>query len=157
RAITIARRVQTPHEVVDVSLRLADVLRYMGELGFAGGILDEAEMFGPSVAQQAGIARARGRIALLSGNNDAAIEALRPAIRFALRAGDTEFLCETYLDLAAALVSTGKPADAIAELTEAVDTLTLGEGLENVRKPAKLWMIGLRLAGLHHKAGNVNA
>src|SRR5262249_31515019 len=111
KAITIARRQQaagdprSAQEVVAISLRLADVLRYMGELGFASGTLDEAEMFSPSVAQQAGIARARGRIALLQGNSEAAIGTLRRAIGLALRAGDVEFLCETYIDLASALVS----------------------------------------------------
>ena len=164
RAVTIARRLQgagdprASSELVAVSLRLADVLRYMNALALATGCLDEAEMFSPTQAQQAGIARARGRIALMAaGQTGHGIALLRRAIGIAFRAGDTEFLCDTYIDLASALAGQGNVADAIAELTEAVDTLTLGEGLEIAEKPYRLWMIGMRLASLHQRSGNVVA
>jgi hypothetical protein len=81
----------------------------------------------------------------------------RRAIGTAFRAGDTEFLCETYIDLASALAAKGQVAPAIAELTEAVDTLTLGEGIERAERPLRLWLVGMRLASLHAKAGNLVA
>jgi tetratricopeptide (TPR) repeat protein/tRNA A-37 threonylcarbamoyl transferase component Bud32 len=160
RATTLARRLQSAGDpggaraVVAVSLRLADVLRYMGELALASGCLDEAELFSPDQTQQAGLLRARGRIALMSGNAEAASQLLRRAIGLAFRSGETEFLCETYVDLASALAALGSVADAVAELGEAVDALTFGEGLARAGRPARLWMLGLRLASLHLRGGN---
>jgi serine/threonine-protein kinase len=162
RAITIARRLQAEGdpraagELVSLSLRLADVLRYMGELALATGCLDEAELFAPDLAQQAGILRARGRIAAMSGNPDAAAPMLKRAIGIAFRTGDTDFLCETYLDLSSALVTLGRVAEAIGELSEAVDALTFGEGMARAARPERLWLLGLRLASLHHRGGNVS-
>jgi serine/threonine-protein kinase len=163
RAVTIARRLQASGdtraagELVAVSLRLSDVLRFMGELALATGCLDEAELFAPTGAQQAGLLRARGRIALMSGQSEAGVSLLRRAIGAAYRAGDTEFLCETYIDLAGALAGKGSLTAAIAELGEAIDTLTLGEGLDKVDKPVRLWLVGMRLANLHVRAGNLVA
>ena len=160
RAITIARRMQaegdtrSAHEIVTLSLRLADVLRYMGELALANGCLDEAELFAPDLSQQAGILRARGRIASMAGNADSAAPMFKRAIGIAFRTGDTEFLCETYLDLSSALVALGRVADAVAELGEAVDALTFGEGMARASRPQRLWLVGLRLASLHHRGGN---
>jgi eukaryotic-like serine/threonine-protein kinase len=163
RAITIARRQHAagePHaaeEIVEVSLRLADVLRYMGELPLAAGCLDEAELIAPDHVHHAGILRARGRIAMIGGSPAASIDLLRRAIGLAFRVGDTEFLCDTYLDLAAALSSGGGITDAVAELAEAVDALTLGEGLARAQRPLRLWLLGLRLAALHQRAGDLTA
>ncbi len=163
RAITIARRqhatgdATSVNDIVAISLRLADVLRYMGELPLASGCLDEAELAAPDPSQQAGILRARGRIAMIGGNPEQAVTLLRKSIGMAFRTGDTEFLCDAYLDLASALSAGGGVADAIAELSEALDALTMGEGLARAERPLRLWVLGMRLAALHQRAGNIGA
>jgi serine/threonine-protein kinase len=158
RAITIARVLHTSgessaaHKLVSVSLRLADVLRYMGQLALASGCLDEAEGFEPDQGQLAGIARGRGRIALMSGNPLHAVTLLRRAIGLGFRTGDPDFLCETYIDLSNALASLGNVAEAAAELTEGLDALTFGGGIADAQGPERLWDLGLRLSNLHLRA-----
>jgi eukaryotic-like serine/threonine-protein kinase len=153
----VARRIASQGDdagpvFITASLRLADVLRFTGELKLAAGCLDEAEFFAPDLPHQAGLARARGRIALAAGDGARARRHLGEAIGLAYRRGDREFLGETYLDLAAAICQAGELAAAITELTEAIDALTLGEGLAAASHPPRLWQVGLRLAELHLKA-----
>src|SRR5262249_31296676 len=149
RAITLARMLHTAGDgtaskkLVTVSLRLADVLRYMGQLALASGCLDESEGFEPDAGQMAGIARGRGRIALKSGDPLHAVTLFRRAIGLGFRTGDPEFLCETYIDLSNALATIGNVAEAAAELHEGLDALTVGEGLANANGPDRLWDLGL--------------
>jgi serine/threonine-protein kinase len=163
RAAATARRLQAEGHPraeewsVDAALRLADVLRYTGQLGLASGCLDEADQFQPSLRQQAGMARARGRIAITAGDLRAATRQLQKAIGLAFRTGDREFLCETYIDLAGALAQIGNTIAATAELYEAIDTITLGEGLDSSSAPSRLWLLGFRLAELHMRAGDLAA
>jgi tetratricopeptide (TPR) repeat protein len=142
---------------VDAALRLADVLRYTGELRLAAGCLDEAKACEMTLAQRAVFARARARIALAAGDAGGAREQLRGALGLGYRAGDRDFLCETYIDIGAALVKLGDMPAAIRELTEAVNAVTLGIGLREAIGPARLWQLGLRLAELHFQAGDARS
>jgi tetratricopeptide (TPR) repeat protein len=148
KAITLARLKGVAGRVVGLSLRLADVLRYMGQLSLAMGCLDEAERFEQGESQQAGIARGRGRILLMQGKALEAAAMFKKAIGAALRSGDRDFLCETYIDLANALGGMGNVGEAAAELSEGVDTITLGDGLARAEGPERLWVLGLRLASM---------
>jgi tetratricopeptide (TPR) repeat protein len=163
RAIATARRQLASGEsgadqrFVDAALRLADVLRYTGELRLAAGCLDEAKACEMTLAQRAVFARARARIALAAGDAGGAREQLRGALGLGYRAGDRDFLCETYIDIGAALVKLGDMPAAIRELTEAVNAVTLGIGLREAIGPARLWQLGLRLAELHFQAGDARS
>jgi tetratricopeptide (TPR) repeat protein len=144
-------------QFADASVRLADVLRHAGRLGLAAGTLDEAELMQPQPVQAACIARARGRLALTRGDFEDSCYYMRYAIGLGLRAGDSDFVCETYVDLAKALSKKGDPAAAAAELNEGIDMLTLGEGLGGAASASRLWLLGYRLAELYQQAGDASA
>jgi eukaryotic-like serine/threonine-protein kinase len=141
---------------VEASIRLADVLRYVGEVRLASGCLDEAALSDPDAIQQAGILRARGRIAMSAGDARGAVAVLQRSLGLALRAGDRDFLVETYVDLAQALTSLGNARGAVAELSEAIDLITLGDGLAEASGPPKLWLLGFRMAELQLRTGDAD-
>jgi len=158
RARAVARKLLAsgeagaPAQFADASVRLADVLRYVGEHGLATGTLDEAELMQPPRAQRAALARARGRLAIERDRLDRGCDLLREAIGLALATGNRDFLCETYVDLAGALAKKGEPAAAAAELAEGIDLVTMGDGLEGASGIGRLWLLGLRLARLQLEA-----
>ncbi len=139
------------------SVRLADVMRFTGQVSLASGTLDEAELLQPPPVQRAAIERTRGRIDVSQHRVDDACVHLQRAIGLGLRNGDRRFLCETYIDLAAALSQRGEPASAAAELAEGIDVITLGEGLEVDATIDELWFLGFRLAALYLQAGELIA
>ncbi len=152
RALAMARELHAKGQdaasrrFVATACRLADVLRCTGHVGLATGVLDEAELFDPDDAHAADMARTRGRIAIASNDADSAIDHLQRAIGLGMRAGDRDFLCETYIDLARALDGVARPDEAIDELAQAVDVITAGQGLPVGDAPEKMWYLGLNLA-----------
>jgi hypothetical protein len=72
-----------------------------------------------------------------------------------LRLGLRTRLCRSYLWLARA--HTGGDDAAARELAEAIDVITLGEGLETREELRDLWRLGLALAKREHAAGRVEA
>lgn len=133
-------------ELVDALLQLAEVMRLAGEWRTASIALDEAEGQTRTDRQRAIGERTRGMLAMSMNEPHAAVLSLETAAGAALRAGDRETLCQIYLDLAQALDRAGRPGDAIAELVQAIDVLTLGEGLARATGPERLWRVGLALA-----------
>jgi tetratricopeptide (TPR) repeat protein len=125
---------------------LAEVLRLSGEPNLAIGVLDEAEMFQPHDLQRARIERQRGLVALLFGDATAATHHMQLGIGRAIRGGDGELLCQAYLDLARALQEQSDDERATAELEQAIDVITLGQGLGAPGCPGGLWRVGLALA-----------
>jgi tetratricopeptide (TPR) repeat protein len=128
------------------SVLLAEVLRQSGQLGLAAGVCEEAKLFGPNDQQRAMIHRTLGVIAHSADDYERSIEYLQLAIGDALRAGDREFLCQCYLDLTASLEKHGRRAEAMKELEEGINVITLGEGLRVLHGPDRLWRLGLKLA-----------
>lgn len=128
------------------SVLLAEVLRQSGELGLATGICEEAQGFGPDDQQRSMIHRTLGVIAMSAEKPVRAEEQLKLAIGAALRAGERNFLCQCYLDLICALDAQDKGEEATRELQEAIDVITLGEGLRTTNGPERLWRLGLGLA-----------
>jgi tetratricopeptide (TPR) repeat protein len=152
RAAAMARELESrgvpgsPAELVDALLHLSEVLRLAGETRLATAALDEGERHARSDRQRALGDRIHGMLALATGDARAAVLHLQGAAGAALRAGDREALCQIYLDLAQALQSAGRAEEAIGELVQAIDVLTMGEGLERATGPERLWRIGLALA-----------
>ncbi len=128
------------------SVLLAEVLRQSGELGLAAGVCEEAKQFSPNDQQRAMIHRTLGVIAYSADDYERSAEYLQLAIGDSLRAGDREFLCQCYLDLTASLEKQGRRAEAMKELEEGINVITLGDGLRTTHGPDRLWRLGLKLA-----------
>ncbi len=159
RALELAR--QLAHEpqgtprLIDALLRLADLLRIGGQTAAVVELLDEAARLQQSDAQRATAARIRGGVHLTGGDGRRAIEELEHAVGIAMRLGDREFLCTAYLDLAAAMDRVGRTAAATEELAEAIDVITMGEGLRSRSAPRLSWYLGLRLAERYVRGGRL--
>ncbi len=132
--------------VIEAALLLADVLRFTGRTGLAAGILDEAELFHPTDEQRTRMGWARGRIAMSANEPSRAIKELRAAVGHAVRQGNRQLICQTYIDLARALDRAHRPADATRELAQSIDVATAGGGLPSAVGPGILWYVGLLLA-----------
>jgi tetratricopeptide (TPR) repeat protein len=158
RAVATARELESrglPDAALDVvegSLRLAEVLRHADQPRLAAGALDEAMTRHTSDRQRALAHRTRGLIDVRTGDFASAVRHLEMAAGAALRAGDRETLCQIYLDLARALERAGQGEAAIAELEQAIDVVTGGSGLAG-GGPDRLWRIGLGLAERLANAG----
>jgi serine/threonine-protein kinase len=161
RAVATARELHArgvynaAEELVDASLLLAEILRLCGQHGLALGTLDEAALHGTSDRQRAVADRVRGLIALATGDPAKAVDWLQQAVGAALRAGQRNMLCQTYIDLADALHGMGDLERAIAELDQAIDVITLGEGMKTVNPPDRLWRVGKALAEKLQAAGRL--
>ncbi|HKE16908.1 MAG TPA: protein kinase [Kofleriaceae bacterium] len=161
RAAAMARELETrsvpgaPAELVDALLHLAEVLRLAGDPRVASGALEEAERHARTDRQRALGERTHAMLELAAGDSRAATARLQVAAGAALRAGDREALCQIYLDLAHALERSGRADEAIGELVQAIDVLTMGEGLERATGPERLWRVGHALAERLAAAGRL--
>ncbi|HEY4238759.1 MAG TPA: protein kinase [Kofleriaceae bacterium] len=126
---------------VQLSVRLAEVLRVRGETALARGVLAEARDWSGAPSLVAAIDRTSATIALSEGDTDGAIAWLRRGVGRAISAGDMNMVCELYLDLAQALLRAGHADVALNELVECVDLVTLGEGFTVIDGPEPLWRI----------------
>ncbi|HEU0033521.1 MAG TPA: protein kinase [Kofleriaceae bacterium] len=141
-------------QFVQLSVRLADVLRARGEIVLARGVLAEAQGWSTSSMQKATIDRASAAIALSEGDIDVAIATLRRGVGRAISSGDMTLLCELYLDLSTALLRGGDPDNALHELGECVDVVTLGEGYTAIDGPDPFWRILRAQAQIVDNAGD---
>ncbi|MBX3154438.1 MAG: protein kinase [Deltaproteobacteria bacterium] len=128
-------------QFVQLSVRLADVLRTRGETALARGVLAEARDWSGAPVYMALIDRAGGAIALSEGDVDGAISALRRGVGRAISTGDMNLVCELYLDLSNALMRGGNSDSALHELVECIDLATLGEGFTAIDGPDVFWRI----------------
>ena len=128
-------------QFIQLSVRLADVLRTRGETALARGVLAEARDWSGAPALVAMIDRASAAIALSEGDVDGAIGALRRGVGRAISTGDMNLVCELYLDLSTALLRAGRPDTALHELVECIDLATLGEGFSALDGPEPFWRV----------------
>lgn len=128
-------------QFVMLSVKLADVLRARGETALARGVLAEARDWSGAPMLVALIDRSSAAIALSEGDVEGAIAALRRGVGRAISTGDTNLVCELYLDLATALLRAGDQAGALRELVECIDLATLGEGFTAIDGPEPFWRI----------------
>ena len=128
-------------QFVQLSVRLADVLRARGETSLARGVLAEARDWSGMPMLVAMIDRAGASIALSEGDVDGAIATLRKGVGRAISTGDMNLVCELYLDLATALLRSGDGDGALKELVECIDLATLGEGFSAIDGPEPFWRI----------------
>lgn len=141
-------------QFVQLSVRLADVLRTRGETALARGVLAEARDWSGAPLLVSMIDRASAAIALGEGDVDGAIAALRRGVGRAISSGDMNVVCELYLDLSAALLRAGDPETALRELVECIDLATLGEGFTAIDGPGAFWRILRAQAQLVDAAGD---
>jgi serine/threonine-protein kinase len=139
-----------------VSVKLADTLRVAGEMGLARGILAEAKQYcEDSHSLLVKLLRAESQVVASAGNTELAIELCQQLIGMAIPMLDVSTLCDAYLDLATFLLRVGRSDDAMRELEEGIDVITLGEGPEATSAPERFWRLLLRLAQLHFAAGHL--
>lgn len=141
-------------QFVQLSVRLADVLRTRGETSLARGVLAEARDWSGAPRLVATIERAGAAIALGEGDVGGSVASLRRGVGRAISTGDMNLVCELYLDLATALLRAGDPEAAHRELVECIDLVTLGEGLTAIDGPEPFWRILRAQAQLLDNAGD---
>ncbi|MEO8705480.1 MAG: protein kinase [Kofleriaceae bacterium] len=141
-------------QFVQLSVRLADVLRTRGETALARGVLAEARDWSGIPMLVSLIDRASASIALSEGDVDGSIAALRRGVGRAISTGDMTLVCELYLDLAQALLRAGDPDTALHELVECIDLATLGEGFTAIDGPDPFWRILRAQAQMVDNAGD---
>lgn len=161
RALACARRLMLGSDdddnrirFVTLSVKLADALRVGGEVGLARGVVEEAKGYcsdSPTLASQ--LLRASAHLSLSEGNTTDAVDTVRRAIGQTIPTGRTELLCDLYLDLSSMLLRDARSSVASAELEEAVDLVTLGEGAGADEGPPNLWRLLLRMAQLYAAMG----
>lgn len=162
RALFAARQVMLAegddHQALfaEISVKLADSLRVIGEIGPARGVIEEAVGFCEHTPLfKAQLLRAAGHLCAAESDLEGAQKRLRAAIGLALVAGDPALLTDIYLDLAAALTRSGDVKDAIDELLEGIDLVTAGDGITAEGGPANLWQAFLRFAKLVSTRGQI--
>lgn len=162
RALSAARQVMLDeggeHHALfsEISVKLADALRVIGEIGPARGVVEEAIGYCEHAPlYKAQLLRASGHLCAAESDLEGAQQRLRAAIGLAMVAGDTELLTDTYLDLAAALTRSGDVKEAIDELEEGIDLVTFGEGAAAETGPKNLWQALLRFAKLVSTRGQI--
>jgi serine/threonine-protein kinase len=141
-------------QFVQLSVKLADVLRTRGETALARGILAEARDWSSAPLLVAMIDRAGSAIALSEGDVDGAITSLRRGVGRAIGSGDMNLVCELYLDLSQALLRGGDSDTANRELVECVDLATLGEGFTATDGPQSFWRVLRAQAQMVDAAGD---
>ena len=141
-------------QFVQLSVRLADVLRTRGETALARGVLSEARDWSGVPMLVSMIDRASASIALSEGDVDGSIAALRRGVGRAISTGDMNLVCELYLDLSTALLRAGDPDTALHELVECIDLATLGEGFTAIDGPDPFWRILRAQAQLIDNSGD---
>ena len=141
-------------QFVQLSVRLADVLRTRGETALARGVLAEARGWSGAPPLVALIDRASASIALGEGDAEGAITSLRRGVGRAISTGDMNLVCELYLDLGTALLRAGDPDTALRELVECIDLATLGEGFTAIDGPEPFWRVLRAQAQLVDKSGD---
>ena len=139
-----------PTAMIAISIRLADALRASDRLNLARGILTEAESWGDLDPRlTALLLRTSGHLAAAERSMViAAVPYLEKAIGAAIASGDGNLIADSYVDLATVLIRIGKSGDAVRELEEAIDLITLGDGARSRRAPAHLWQVVIKLAQL---------
>jgi eukaryotic-like serine/threonine-protein kinase len=156
RAMAAARQVLLADDDADnrirfvtLSVRLADVLRVGGEVALARGVVEEARGYcGDAPVLEAQLLRASSHLSLAEGDTSGAVSTVRRALGLAIPSGNMELIAELYLDLSHVHLRNGSPEVAMAELEEAVDLLTLGEGIGAEGGPEAMWRLLLRMAQL---------
>jgi serine/threonine-protein kinase len=141
-------------QFVQLSVKLADVLRTRGETALARGILSEARDWSSAPLLVAMIDRASSAIALSEGDMEGAITSLRRGVGRAIGSGDMNLVCELYLDLSQALLRAGDADTANRELVECVDLATLGEGFTATDGPQSFWRVLRAQAQMVDTAGD---
>ncbi len=141
-------------QFVQLSVKLADVLRTRGETALARGVLAEARGWSGVPMLVALIDRAAAAIAMTEGDLESSISSLRRGVGRAIATGDMNLVCDLYLDLSTALLRSGDAEAALGELVECIDLVTLGEGFSATVGPDVFWRILRAQSQLVDSAGD---
>ncbi len=141
-------------QLVSISIRLADALRVVGEIGLARGVLDEAaDGCKDAPALKAQLLRASAQLLATEGDIPGSIALFKKVIALAIPMLAVDILSDAYLDLATMCLRDGDVKMAIAELEEGINLVTMGVGPTAERAPEKFWRLLLRLTQLYGAEG----
>lgn len=102
----------------------------------------------------ADIQRQLSKVLCAQGYPSKAIDTLRHAIGDAILQGDAEILTDMYLELAELIIQSGEHLQALKELKEGQDLVTLGEGPMSPSGPNNLWRLLLKMSELQFTIAN---
>jgi len=146
----------TETRYIGLAVKLGGALRATGKLVLARGILAEARSYAQALpAMTATIDRAEAALLVHEGWLERAEERVRRGLGTALQSGQTSLMCELILDLASILVRSSRTKEAIRELEEGIDLLSLGEGPSGRGGPVELWTLALRWAKIEATRDNL--
>jgi serine/threonine-protein kinase len=142
-------------DLLTAAIKLADALRLTGNHVLARGVLDEAALLcdGTHKALESQLKRAQAHLALAVGEPARALAPIRDAIGLAMKTGSLDLIAAMYLDVSTIQGKRGDNAEAMRELQEGIDFVTVGEGVAARSGPRSLWRLALRLAELQQAAG----
>lgn len=148
---------QAQLQLVEISIKLAEVLRAIGEIGLARGILSESkDQCGDDPALRIRLLRASAYMLAAEGDIEGAIRLCRDAIALAIPIFALDLLTDAYLDLATMQLRHGEASAAAKELEESIDLITMGEGPATTNAPAQFWRLLLRLGQLLSSEGQAS-
>ncbi|GAB4559678.1 MAG: hypothetical protein Tsb0020_05720 [Haliangiales bacterium] len=101
--------------------------------------------------------QALGRSASERGDLTTALAALQRAIGSSIRLGHSTLILDSYLSLVAVYEGAGKLDEALRELEECVDLVTMGEPDGGNAMPVGLWQMFLRQAELYQRTGDLSS
>jgi len=154
RELMLADKAQSRLAFVSLSIKLSESLRVGGAVSLARGLLDESHGYcSDAPALKAELLRASARLHASLGTVRPATAELQNAIGLAIPTGNTELLCNLYLDLSSLMLQDGNSGGAIDELEEGLNMVTLGEGARGEFGPDNLWRLLLRLGQLYCAEG----
>ncbi|MFH2006787.1 MAG: protein kinase [bacterium] len=143
-------------ECLNLSLQLADTLRFSGDADGARLVIKEALAVSerhPFV--HARLLRTLSRVYTDGGDELSAVQTMHQAVRTAIFAGDPGLLNEMYIELGKMLTTTGHWSEASEELSEGVLMVTSGDGAESTGAPSSFWRLLTQLAEIQFQQDSV--
>jgi tetratricopeptide (TPR) repeat protein len=141
-------------DYIKLNYRLGQAMQAAGDIRGAHVVLRYAESYStadPRLASQ--VRRLLAKVLVEQGRPVRAVETLKKAIGDAIVGGDVDILSEMYLELGELLVRSNDIQQALEELDEGMDLVTVGQGPASTNGPRVLWKLLLRMAQYRARLG----
>jgi eukaryotic-like serine/threonine-protein kinase len=145
---------ETDEVCLDLSLRLANSLRYSGDNVAAEMVLKESIQHATTdPAWHARLLHSMALLELSKGDPTEAVDTMQYAVRQAFFSARPALLNQMYIDLGKVLDQAGQGMRAAEELAEGVLVVTSGDGPEAQKAPVSFWRLLAQLADLKFRQG----
>ncbi len=146
---------ETDEVCLDLSLRLANSLRYSNDALAAEMVLKESIQHATSdPAWHARLLHSMALLELSKGDPTEAVDTMQYAVRQAFFSARPALLNQMYIDLGKVLDQAGQSIRAAEELAEGVLVVTSGDGPEAQKAPVSFWRLLAQLADLQFRQGD---